>query len=165
MEQLGIEPIQLLTQVLNFSLMVFLLTKFLYKPILKSLEARRKKIAEGLEYTQKMEEEKAKNEKKREEIISQAKEEARKIIQEGKNTGKLLEGEIVEKAHKEAEAILQKAKEELEMERSQMEVQLRSQTVEIAKTWVEAVLGKILGTKAQQTIINKKIQEMAKLSK
>ena len=49
MENIGIEPYQLLTQVINFALMIFILTKLLYKPILKGLEERKKKIEEGLE--------------------------------------------------------------------------------------------------------------------
>lgn len=162
MEQLGIEPIQLLTQVFNFVIMIILLTKFLYKPILKALEERRKKIQEGLSYAQKMQTELEKNEKKREEVINHAKEEARKIIEEGKKVGKQVETEITQKAHLEANSILTKAREELAMERTQIESELRIQTVEIAKGWVEVVLGKVLSGKSQQAIVNKKIAELAK---
>lgn len=162
MEQLGVEPIQLITQIFNFAIMVFLLTKFLYKPILRALEDRKKKIAEGLAYTQKMQEEMEKTEKKKEEILNKAKDEARKIVEEGKAAGKQLEAEIIKKAHAEAGAILSKGREELVMEKEQMERELRIQTVEIAKGWVEAVLGKILSGKAQQTVVNKKIAELAK---
>lgn len=160
MEQLGIQPLQLLFQVINFTLMVVLLTKFLYKPILKALDARRKKIAEGLEYTQKMQEEKDKNENRKEEVLNKAKEEARKIIEEGKDAGKRMEAEIIEKAQKEADAIKEKGKKELEMERLEMEKELKVQTVEIAGNWVEVVLGKVLDSKKQQEIINKKLQEL-----
>lgn len=163
MEQLGIEPIQLLTQVFNFVVMVVLLTKFLYKPILKALEARKKKIAEGLEYAEKMQQEAEKNEKKRQEIIDKAKEEARKIIEESKKTGKQVETEIINKAQQEASLILVKARETLTQEREEMERQLRVKTVEIAQGWVSVVLGKVLGGKTQTAIINKKIQELAKL--
>lgn len=161
MEQLGIEPIQLLTQIFNFTVMVVLLTKFLYKPILKALEERRKKIAEGLEYTQKMQEEKDKNEKKREEIINKAKEDARKIIEEGKTAGKKLEAEIILKAQKEAVSLLEKGRNELEMERLEMEKELKDQTIQIASNWVEVVLSKVLDSKKQQAVINKKLQELA----
>ncbi len=163
MEKLGIEPIQLLTQVFNFAVMVFLLGKFLYKPILQGLEKRRQKIAEGLEYAAKMQEERELNEKKREEIIKKAKVEAQKIIEESKKIGRQVEADLTEKAQKETNAILAKAREELVMEKSEMERELRVQTVELAKTWVEAVLRETLGTKSQQTIINKKIADISKL--
>lgn len=162
MEKLGIEPVQLLTQVFNFVVMLVLLTKFLYKPILKALEERKKKIQSGLEYAEKMAGELEKTGKKRQEVIDAAKEEGRKIIEESKKTGKLLEAEIVEKAHKEEAVILEKGRKELEMERTEMEKQLRTNTVEIAQTWVETVLGNVLTAKNQQEIINRKLKELAK---
>lgn len=160
MEQLGIQPLQLLTQIFNFVLMVVLLSKFLYKPILKVLDARRKKIAEGLEYTQKMQKEIEKNEIKREEILSKAKDEARRIIDEGKLRGKQKEEEIIKKAQEEASILLTKGREELNAQRQELEKDLRSKTVDIAQNWVEAVLSKVLDTKTQQTIINKKIRDL-----
>ena len=54
MEKLGIEPILLLTQVINFTILVVVLTKFLYKPILKMLDERKKKIEEGLTLSREM---------------------------------------------------------------------------------------------------------------
>lgn len=162
MDKLGIEPIQLLTQVFNFVVMVVLLTKFLYKPILKALEERKKKIQAGLEYAEKMEEELEKTDKKRQAVIDAAKDEGRKIIEESKKTGKLLEAEIIEKAHKEAAGILDKGRKELELERAEMEKQLQLNTVEIAQTWVKTVLGNVLSVKNQQAIIDKKLKELAK---
>lgn len=163
MEQLGIQPIQLITQVVNFTLMVVLLTKFLYKPILKALNDRKKKIVEGLEYAEKMKLEAEKNEKKREEIIDRAKEEARKIIEESKKTAKQVEADILKDAQEEAGLILAKEREALAQERQELERQLRVKTIEIAQGWVTAVLGKVLGTKVQTAIINKKIAELARL--
>ena len=74
MENLGIQPVPLLLQAINFLLLLFILKKYLYKPILKALEDRKKKIEEGLAYSEKMKAEAEKSEKKREEIISRAKE-------------------------------------------------------------------------------------------
>ena len=159
MEQLGIQPVQLLAQILNFLILAFVLSKFLYKPILTTLENRRKKIQEGLEYTQKLKLELEKNEKKRQEIILKAKEEAKKIIEEGKKAGRGIEKEIVEKAHRQASEIIEKAKKDLEMERLVMQKQLKAQTVDVAKTWVEAVLRKVLNKKTQKSIVQKTIKE------
>jgi len=164
MEQLGIEPIQLLTQIFNFTVMVVILTKFLYRPILEKLAERRKKIEEGLALTEKMKVESELQEKKRQQIIDEAKEEARRIIEEGKKTGKKVEAEIIAKAHSEASAILEKGKEELASERLEIERGLKLQTIEIAEKWVETVLKEVLRGKNQQAIINKKIRDLARLA-
>lgn len=165
MDKLGIEPIQLLTQIFNFVIMVVLLTKFLYKPILKALEERRKKIEEGLQYAEKMKVETEKNEKKREEIILEAKGEARKIMEEGKKSGRIVEAEIIEKAHKEAQEVIAKGRSELSLERIEMEKQLRGQTIDIATSMVESILRQILDKNYQKEIINKKIRELEKIYK
>lgn len=165
MDKLGIEPLQLLTQTFNFFVMVIVLTKFLYKPILKALEERKKKIEEGLQYAEEMKEELAKNEKVREDIINKAKDEAKKIVEEGKKTGSRLEEEIIAKAQMEAKNILEKGRQEIELERLKMEKDLRSQTIYIVFDVVEAVLGKIIDLKTQRKIIAKKIQEIAKIAK
>lgn len=47
MEQLGIEPQLLLAQLVNFLIILFVLSKLLYKPILGMIEKRKKEIAEG----------------------------------------------------------------------------------------------------------------------
>lgn len=165
MEQLGIAPFQLITQIFNFLVMVFVLNKLLYKPILKALEERKKNIAEGLVYSQQMKEEAEKSELKKKEVINKAKEEARKIIADSKAAGKKLEAEIVQKAHKEAQNILEKARIDIEREKQEMEIDLRTKTVEIAQSWVEAVLGKELNEKSQKNIINQKIADLEKISK
>ncbi len=165
MEQLGIEPIQLLTQVVNFVLMVFLLTKFLYKPILDALDKRRKKIEEGLAFSEKMKAETEEMSKKHQEMIDEAKEEARRIIDEGKKNGKALEQEIIDKAHSESAQIVEKGREELEVERSQMERQLRVQTVQVAKSMTEKILADSLKESDHRRIIDQKIEEISKLIK
>ncbi|MBI5465617.1 F0F1 ATP synthase subunit B [Candidatus Gottesmanbacteria bacterium] len=165
MEQLGIETVQLLTQVFNFVVMLVLLTKFLYRPILGKLEERRKKIEEGLIFTERARKDLEEIDKKKQEIIDQAKLEARRIIDEGKKSAKNLEREIIEKARQEAVTILEKGGEELKSARWRMERELKVQTVEIAQTMVKRLLEKTLTSSDHQEIIDKKIEEIGKLAK
>lgn len=162
MEQLGIEPIQLLTQIVNFVVMVVVLTKFLYRPILRTLEDRKKKIEEGLRYAEEMKEAVEKNEKKRKEIVAEAKDEAREILEEAKANGKRLEEEIIQKAHREAEGILAKGKNEIAMEHVELEKQLEKQTVNVAAAMVESLLGSVLTKKMHQALIDKKLAALSK---
>lgn len=162
MEQLGIEPLQILAQIFNFTVLVILLNKLLYKPILKALEERKKKIKEGLDAAEKMKAEEEISGKKREEIIKKARLEASQIIEEGKKAGKLQESEIIEKAVSEKNSILEKGREELQSLKKEMVSQLRKETVDLAKSWVEAILARALDNKSQLNIINKKILELSK---
>ncbi len=73
MEKLGIDPVMLVTQIINFAILAFILTKFLYKPILKLLDERQKKIAEGLELSQKMKLKEEEIQKEKEPVLHKAK--------------------------------------------------------------------------------------------
>ena len=160
MENIGIEPSQLLTQVINFLLMVILLTKLLYKPVLKALDERKKKIEESLRLAEEIKLEADKNEKKRQEIINKSKQEAKQIIEEAKKTAKQVEAEIIMKAHNEAEMIIEKGKKDIEGEREQMEKQLRNKTIEIASEMAEKVIGMVLSDSDHHKIINNKLKDL-----
>jgi len=54
MEKLGIEPSLLLAQIINFAIIVVVLSKLLYKPILSMLEKRKREIEESLRLTDKL---------------------------------------------------------------------------------------------------------------
>jgi len=55
MEALGLDIRLLVAQLINFGLLIFLLNKFLYKPLIKMLDDRKKKIAEAAENSIKIE--------------------------------------------------------------------------------------------------------------
>lgn len=165
MEKIGIEPIQFLTQVLNFSLMVLVLWKILYKPILKVLDERKKKIEQGLKYTEEMKAEQEKLEQKKNEILAKAQKEAQKIIDEGVKRGKEVEREIIQVSHQEAGRIIEAGKKEIARERDKMHKQLQKDTIEIASNLTEKMLSDILTSADHKKIIDQKLKEVEKLQR
>lgn len=165
MDKLGIEPTQLLMQVVNFTIIAVVLTKFLYKPILKILDERKKKIEDGLRYTEQVKAELEKTEKKRKEILAEAREEANSILEEAKVIGRKLEGEIIQKAQQEAASLLEKGRADIALEQQELERQVKEQSIEVAATMSESVLRGLLDGKAQRRIIDKKIADIAKVRK
>ena len=55
LSQFGVKPILLAAQVVNFLILLFILKKFLYGPILKVLSERRKKIEDSLKNVEEIE--------------------------------------------------------------------------------------------------------------
>jgi len=90
----GIDPILLGAQIVNFLIVLFILRKFLYKPILDTLKKRRDKISEGLKVT---EEARVKLEK--------ITEDEKTILRNAENQGK----KLIDDAKKEASQMLRKA--------------------------------------------------------
>ena len=160
MEQLGIEPKLLAAQLVNFSIILFVLTKLLYKPILSILEKRKKQIEEGLTLTEEMKAEEIKMEEKKEKLLEQARKDAHVIIEEGKKQAKDEEKEIIAKAHRDAEEVVEKAKKEIEHLREEMEKQMKKQTIETAVLMAKRLLERSLDAARKREISDKNIKEL-----
>lgn len=160
MEKLGIQPIQLLFQAINFLLLMVILKKFLYQPIFKMLSDRKKKIEEGLIYSEKMKIEFEKSEKKSIEIVEKGKSEAQKIVDEAIKEAKNRQNQIIEKAEKEAAEIIERAQKEIDILREKLEKDLHKKAIVVAERIVEKVVKRALSESAHRSIIDKKLKEI-----
>lgn len=117
MESLGINLGIIVVQIINFGLLVFVLNKFLYKPILAAIKAKRNEVAEINKLKEDFEKESIEEKNKSENIIKEAEKEKSKTIEEAKAAMLLQKKQILEKAQKEAKEILARAKLEIEADR------------------------------------------------
>src|SRR3989338_3468431 len=69
-----------IAQIINFGIIVFLLTKFLYHPLLKVIEDRKKKIDEGLRLNAKMKEKEEEIAQEKERVLQEARVDGQKLI-------------------------------------------------------------------------------------
>ena len=160
MEQLGIQPSLLLAQIINFSIIVIVLSKLLYTPILTMLEKRRKEIEKALILTQKMEEEEAKLAVKKQRLVDDARKEAQGIIEEARNQAKSAEREIIEQAHSDARSVIQRAKSDVDTLRQEMEKDVRRQSVELAGLMAKRLITQVLSSEDKHKIIEKHLREL-----
>lgn len=163
MEKLGIELPLLLTQIVNFTIMLIILTKLLYKPILKSLNDRRKKIEEGLAFIEKAKKEEEKLASRKQEIVKEARDEAKVIFENAKKEAKKMKEEMILEGKKEVENMKVKLLKEMAARSEKLKSELVAQTVDIATQMSERVLGDILGSDEQHKIITKELQKLGKL--
>lgn len=98
-KNLGIDLTSLIAQGVNFGLLFLILWKFLYKPIVKMLDARTEKIDSSLKHAADIEKEYEEIEKHKEKLVVKVNAEADKIIEAAKLEAK----EIEKKATFEAE--------------------------------------------------------------
>lgn len=162
MEKLGIEPQLLLTQIVNFAIMVFLLTKFLYKPILKALEERKKKIETSLKLVEKQELEAEKWEKRHQELLVEAREEARVIIENAKKEGKKLKEEILAEGKTEITEQKKRMEKDLQNRFEEMSTKVASKTIDVAAEMVRRLIPELLDDKAQHALIERELKKLEK---
>jgi F-type H+-transporting ATPase subunit b len=160
MEQLGIEPKLLIAQVVNFLIIIVILTKLLYEPILKFLEGRRREIAEGLELTEKMRVEEEKLAAKREKVIETARQEGQKLIDEARASAHEAEKEITAEAHAQAEEILARGRDEVGRMKESLQKDMRRQAVDLAIVMAKRLLGEVISPKDQHKLIASHIKKL-----
>ncbi|MES0278869.1 MAG: F0F1 ATP synthase subunit B, partial [Dehalococcoidales bacterium] len=117
MGELGINLPSLLAQLVNFGILLGILYLVAYKPIMKMLDERARRIKESMEQTEVI---KDKAEKAEEEIAEQLKEAGRQsqaVIDRGVRTGEEMRQKAQEEVKKEAEALLARARNEIRRER------------------------------------------------
>jgi F-type H+-transporting ATPase subunit b len=143
MESLGIDLKLILAQIVNFLALFFLLNKFLYKPILKFLDERKKKIEASLINAEKISKQLAAIEEQQKQILEQARLSASRIISEGKKFGQEEKEKIIEEAKKKAGEEMKKGVALARQELEKAQGQLRQEAVNIAAEMAKKVLEKL----------------------
>jgi F-type H+-transporting ATPase subunit b len=143
----GIEWKLLVIQMLNFGVVLFVLQRFAYKPIMAIIEKREKEIAEGVAAAEHAKKEKERVATEGEHTLLAAREEGGKIVEELRKEGIEAERMILREAQEMSTSILTDAHTRAEEERAHL---LRESEKEIAKMALLAA-EKILRTKATQS--------------
>lgn len=158
----GIQPILLLAQIVNFILILFLLKKFFYKPIIKMLDDRRKRIEESLQNAQFIQEKLAKTEENSKKILEEARNNAQNIISEAKKAADRIYDQASLDARKLADQTLEKTKIQIEKQREEMQKQLGTETLTLVARIVKKVLGRSLKESERHGLTQKAITEITK---
>ncbi|MBI2011529.1 F0F1 ATP synthase subunit B [Candidatus Daviesbacteria bacterium] len=160
LKDFGIQPFLLAAQVVNFLILLLILKKFLYKPILRVLDERKSKIAQSLEEAAQIEKNLLKTEEDREKILNQAGIEAKQLIALASKSA----DEIISQAHQKAaldmQGILKKGEETIRLEKMRMQQEIREELGDLVVVSLQKIVGKVLNKKDQKEMINKSIKEM-----
>jgi len=162
---LGINLPLLLAFVINFIILLAILGKFLYKPVLKMLDERTQKVKESMDWAEsiKRDYEQAKVEVQKQ--IEKGRHEAQAIIAQAVQTGEGLKEEARKEAQGQAKIIVEKARAELESERDKMVGDLRREFVSLLVLASEKVIRQTLDKEKQSRLIEETLEEIRPFSK
>ncbi|MCS7285625.1 MAG: F0F1 ATP synthase subunit B [Anaerolineae bacterium] len=154
MEKLGVNLPGLVLQAINFLLLLFILQRFLYRPILNAIKTRQERIQRGLEEAEKASRRLAEAEAEAERILAEARAKAQEILAQASYEGNRLKEEIVAQARAEASRILERARLEAEREKAIAMAEIRHQAIDLAILTARKIVGQALDEKAQHRIIS-----------
>ena len=158
----GVDLPTLTAQIVSF-LLVFVLLRYLaWGPILKILDERRTKIADGLQYAEEMKAKLADAERKQAETLKEAALEARQITTDAQKSAKeMIEKSQTEAQHK-AEELIAQTRESLTLERRQMMTEVKEHAAHLVALTTSKVLSRELSDAERKRYAEQAVQELSK---
>ncbi len=153
-----------LTQVLGFLLLVWVLGRYAWGPIVAMLEDRRKRIADQFEAADRAGREANELKAKFEQELRGIEARARARMQEAIAEGQKVAGEIKQQAQSDAMARLERADEEIVREREKAKVLLKERVAHLSILTAEKILRARLDDANQRRLVNAYIDEVGDLS-
>src|SRR3989344_2957239 len=161
LKQFGVQPILLAAQVVNFLILLFILKKLLYKPLLKVLDERKKRIEESLENAEKIQKKLLETEEEKEKILAKASGEVQKMLDETKKEIGTMKEEGKLQAEQLAAQIIKKGEDEASANAEKMEQAIMVKVAEIVAVGMEKVTGKSFNSKERKEMIEKTMRNMS----
>jgi F-type H+-transporting ATPase subunit b len=154
LERLGIDPVSLLSQVVNVLILFIALYFLLWKRVVKLFAERRQKIAQSVEDAEQARRDRERAAQEYERRIEEAKQERGQIIAQAREEGQKAKEPIVAEARTQAERIIANGRAAVERERQQMLAELRSQVATLAIAVSNRIIGEALDEQRQRRLID-----------
>ena len=148
--------------VITFIILLVVLKKVAWSPIIEGLETRESEIKEALHSAQTARENADKASKDYESLVNKARAESQEIISASKITAERLKEEIKESAKKEASELMEKSKANINSERDKALNEIRSVVIDLSIQVASKVIEKNLDSDDNKRIINDAIKDIGK---
>jgi F-type H+-transporting ATPase subunit b len=152
--------ITLFAQVLAFTILIWLVNKYMWGPLNEVMEARRAKISDGLSASEQGKKDMERAEQQAQEMLKEAKQEAASIINQAQTRSSQIVDEAKTTAIEEADRVKAGAQAEIDQEVNRAKEALRKQVSDLALIGASKVLGKEIDAKAHQDVLNDLVSQL-----
>ena len=144
--------------VLTFVLLLVVLKKVAWGPILDALDARENEIKDALNAAEKAREEAERVSSDYEDAIRKAQAEAQQIISDAKTAGEKVKLDLETVANKKADEIIEKAKAQIDTERVRVISEIKTVAIEISLSAAAKVIEKNLDSDDNRKLVNEALE-------
>jgi F-type H+-transporting ATPase subunit b len=160
---LSVDSTLLWATLVIFALFAYVLGKFAWGPLLKIVDEREKSIREQVEAAERAAAEARDTLAKHQELLRDAGREREEILSRALKEAEQARLELVAKARAESEALLKRGQEQMQRERDQALVELRSQVADIAVEAASRIVKSSLSDEAQRRLVDEYIQALPRV--
>jgi len=162
-EALGINLGSFIWYLINFLILLFLLQRFLYRPVLDALHNRQVRIQESIDNAEQVKQQLARAQQDYEARMSEARQEAAQIVAQASERAQVVAQEIEARARENAERIQAEARQQIQQEREQMLRGLQGQLANIVIQTASTVVGQELDSRGHERLIQKALSDLGRL--
>lgn len=148
---------------ISFIVLLILLKKFAYPQILKGLKKREETIQQQLEEARRTKQEAQSLLEEYRQQLAEARSEAQKIINEGKQLGENMRKEILQRAQQESNEIVKRAQEEIELQKQKAILELKERIADLSLAAASKIIKKSLDPKDHQRLIEDYLAQVGEL--
>jgi F-type H+-transporting ATPase subunit b len=156
---LGLNLPALVAQLVSFTLLLIVFRTFLYKPVIRILDERKKRIQEGLDASDEAKRRLSQTEQEVAKELEKARQEGQGLIAQAQQISARIQEEAREGARHEAEQLLERARGEIQLERDSAIAQLRREFAGLTITAAERVIKEELDLEKHRRLIQEVLAE------
>lgn len=149
-----------MTQAVNFFILLVILKKFAYQPILEMLRKRREDIERGIKASKEAEERLKKADVFKEEILDRARQDSLQIVSRAEDAAKIRKEEIVKEAGRKGEGIIAAAKRSAREEKAKMNEEVYKEARELIRLGLEQTLQRMPSRERDEKLIENALEEL-----
>lgn len=150
----------LIAQIVNFLILVGILTKFAYKPLMKALEDRQKKIADSIDSAEREKQEAEALRLSYQAQLADARAQAQAIVEKAEKLAEEMKEEILKEARMESARILKNVQAEVARERELALAQIKGEVVMLSMAAAAKIIDKNIDTEANASLVSDFIEQL-----
>jgi F-type H+-transporting ATPase subunit b len=146
--------------IVTFLVLLALLAKFAWRPLLEALDTRQNAIRKSLDDAQQARQELERLNAESTQIIARSRQEADAIITQSRSDGDRLREEIRQKARAEADLIVKNAERQIQLETSRALQQIRHEAVELSVMIASKIIQRNLTREDNERLIDEALRQV-----
>ena len=154
------DPGLFLWTILTFLVLLGLLARFAWRPLMEILDSREERIRKALDEAAKASEEFEKIQQESKQITTKARTEAQSIIAASRKQAETVKEEILQDARSRAESIIEASEKQIRVERQKAITDIRNELVDISVTLASKLIRKNISREDNQSLIEESLSQI-----
>lgn len=159
---LDVNPGLIIWTIVTFLILLFILKKVAWKPILSALDQREKDIKDSLEKAEKAKEDAQRILDENQATLAKAEEESKKIIEQSRSYAENLKEQLLKESKEQAKKIIEDAAEEIDRKKDSAFEELKDQVAKIAVNAAEKIMKQNLDADKNKHIVDNYLKDVMK---